>query len=50
LIEIEKLIKAFEAGITRRGGVRCDAVMCAEVVELLKEFKELKNEEYKGVR
>jgi hypothetical protein len=34
----------------RRSGIRCDAVMCAEVVELLRELKELKNEEYKGVR
>lgn len=40
--EIDKLVRTFEVGITRRGGIRCDAVMCTEVVELLRKLKELK--------
>jgi hypothetical protein len=48
--DIELLIKVFKSGMKRRNGIRCDAVMCAEVVELLREFKELNNEKHKGVR
>jgi hypothetical protein len=38
--DIEKLIRTFEVGITRRGGVRCDVVMCARVATMLEELKE----------
>jgi hypothetical protein len=44
LNDIESLIKVFEAGMKRRSGIRCDAVMCARVAAMLEELKELKED------
>lgn len=40
MTDIELLIKVFESGMKRRSGIRCDAVMCARVVEKLKELQD----------
>lgn len=42
MTDIELLIKVFEAGMKRRSGIRCDAVMCARAAEQLKELQKLK--------
>jgi phosphopantetheine adenylyltransferase len=45
--DLELLIKTFEIGLTRRSGIRCDAVMCAQVSAKLRELqKRMENEKH----
>jgi hypothetical protein len=47
LTDIELLIKVFESGMKRRSGIRCDAVMCAQVAAKLRELqKRMENEKH----
>ena len=38
-LDIERMIKMFQTGVIRRCGVRCDAVVCGEVMAMLKELQ-----------
>jgi phosphopantetheine adenylyltransferase len=45
LTDLELLIKTFELGMMRRSGIRCDAMMCAQVAAKLRELqKRMENE------
>ena len=44
MTDLELLIKTFELGMTRRSGIRCDAVMCAQVAAKLRELQKLKED------
>jgi hypothetical protein len=38
-IEIERLIRVFRPGVTRRNGIHCDAMTCSKVLVALRELK-----------
>lgn len=39
MIDIEQTIKVLQTGLIRRQGIRCDTVMCGELVALLRELQ-----------
>ena len=48
MIDIEQTIKVLQTGLIRSRGVRCDMVMCGELVVLLRELQKRREAEKDG--